>query len=261
MTNSPLAHIDPEAKIGKNVTIHAFSYIDKNVEIGDNCVIMPYASILSGTRMGSGNKVHQGAILGATPQDFKFKGDDTILEIGNNNIIREQVIINRATFPDGKTIIGNGNFLLQSVNIMHDAHIGNDCIIGNGSRVGGNCIIDDKAILGSSVILKQGCRVGSWTLLRDGCRANKNVPPYIIAAHNPISFFSINSILLSKCGNVTEEIIDDIARAYRLIYQSGVSLENALQEIKEQVKIGSEIKYLLDFIGDSTNGIMGITVL
>lgn len=107
---SPLAYIDPEAKIGTNVTVHPFAYIDKNVEIGDNCTIMPYASILSGTRMGAGNTIYQGAIIGATPQDFKFKGEDTLLKIGNQNTIREKVIINRGTAQSDSTIIGDGNF-------------------------------------------------------------------------------------------------------------------------------------------------------
>ena len=117
---SPLAHVDPSAKIGKNVTVYPFAYIDKNVEIGDNCTIMPYASVLDGTRMGTGNTVYQSAILGAAPQDFKFKGEDTILVIGNDNTIREKAIVNRATYPDGVTSIGDGNFLLEGVHVAHD---------------------------------------------------------------------------------------------------------------------------------------------
>ena len=118
---SPLAHVDPSAKIGKNVTVYPFAYIDKNVEIGDNCTIMPYASVLDGTRMGTGNTVYQSAILGAAPQDFKFKGEDTILVIGNDNTIREKAIVNRATYPDGVTSIGDGNFLLEGVHVAHDS--------------------------------------------------------------------------------------------------------------------------------------------
>ena len=112
---SPLAYVDKEARIGANVTIHPFAYIDKNVEIGDNCTIMPYASILSGTRMGTDNIIYQGAIIGATPQDFKFKGEDTLLKIGNHNTIREKVILNRGTNTTDCTIIGDGNFLLEGV--------------------------------------------------------------------------------------------------------------------------------------------------
>lgn len=256
---SPLAYIDPDAKIGTNVEIHPFAYIDKNTVIGDNCIIKPYASVLSGTRMGTGNIVYQAAIVGAAPQDFKFRGEDSILEIGNNNTIREKVIINRATHADGKTVIGNGNYLLEGVHVAHDTRIGNDCILGNGAKTMGECVIDDTAILGSGVILKHGCRVGSWALLRDGTRANKNVPPYIIAAHNPITYYGINATLLSESGHFPEETIDNIAKAYRQIYQSGTSLENALQRIPETVPMSPEIQYILDFIKDS-KGIIGITV-
>lgn len=257
---SPLAYIDSDAKIGKGVTIHPFAYIDKNVEIGDNCTIMPYASVLDGTRMGAGNIVYQGAIVGATPQDFKFKGDDTLLIIGDNNTIREKAIINRATNKGDRTIIGNGNFLLEGVHIAHDTNIGNGCILGNGTKTAGNCIIDDNAILGSGVILKHGCHVGSWALLRDGCRANKDVPPYIVAAHNPISYYGINAILMTKAGGFKDEVVDNIAKAYRQIYQCGTSLENALIRIKEVIPESPELNYLIGFIQHSNKGIIGISV-
>lgn len=127
---SPLAYVDKEAKIGENVTVHPFAYIEKNVEIGDNCTIMPYASILSGTRMGKDNTVYHGAIVGATPQDFKFKGEDTLLLIGDGNTIREKVIINRGTDTTDSTIVGNGNYLLEGVHLAHDTHVGNYCVLG-----------------------------------------------------------------------------------------------------------------------------------
>lgn len=252
---SPLVYIDPEAKIGKNVTIHPFAYIDKNVEIGDNCVIMPYASVLSGTRMGTGNTIYQGAIIGATPQDFKFKGEDTMLLIGNNNVIREKVIINRGTDKSDSTIIGDGNFLLEGVHLAHDTHVGNNCVFGNGTKTAGNCIIDDQSIMGSGVIMKHGCHIGSWALLRDGCRVNKDVPPYIITAHNPISYYGINAIIMGR-GGFSAQAVDNVAKAYRLIYQSGTSLENALRRIRADIGLSSEIQYLLDFIEHSEKGII-----
>lgn len=257
---SPLAYVDPEAKIGQNVAIHPFAYIDKNVEIGDNCTIMPYASILSGTRMGTDNTIYQGAIIGATPQDFKFKGEDTLLIIGHKNTIREKVIINRGTNTFDSTIIGNGNFLLEGVHLAHDTHIGDNCVFGNGAKTAGNCIVDNYAILGSGVILKHGCRVGSWTLVRDGCRANKDVPPYIVAAHNPITYYGINAVILTKDGHVTDHVIDNIAKCYRQIYQCGTSLENALRRIREIIPLSPEITYLLDFIERSSKGIIGVNM-
>lgn len=257
---SPLAYIDTEAKLGKNVTVHPFAYIDKNVEIGDNCTIMPYVSILSGTRMGVGNIVYQGAIIGATPQDFKFKGEDTLLKIGNHNTIREKVIINRGTNTTDCTVVGNGNFLLEGVHLAHDTHLGNNCVLGNGAKTTGNCVIDDCAILGNDVILKHGCHVGSWALLKDGCRANKDVPPFIVAAHNPITYYGINAVILSKEKQLSETIIDDIAKAYRQIYQCSTSLENAIHRIKEIIPLNPEISYLIEFIENSKKGIIGVNM-
>lgn len=257
---SPSAYVDKDAKVGKNVTIHPFAYIEKNVEIGDNCTIMPYASILSGTRMGTDNTVYHGAIIGATPQDFKFKGEDTLLLIGNGNTIREKVIINRGTNTTDSTIIGDGNYLLEGVHLAHDTHVGNHCVFGNGAKTAGNCIIDDMAILGSGVILKHGCRVGSWALIKDGGRAGKDVPPYIVAAHNPITYYGINAVIMAKEGHFREGVIDDIAKAYRQIYQCGTSLENALHRIREIIPDGPEIQYLLDFIGHTQRGIIGVSI-
>lgn len=256
---SPLASIDPKAKIGNNVTVQPFAYIEGDVEIGDNCVIMPYASILDGTRMGNNNKVYHGAIIGATPQDFKFKGEDTLLRIGNNNVIREKVIVNRGTHPTDCTIIGDGNFLLEGVHLAHDTHLGNNCVLGNGAKTAGNCVIEDCAILGSGVIVKHGCRVGTWSFIKDGCRANKDVPPFIVAAHNPISYYGINATILRKEDAMNEDIIDDIAKAYRQVYQCGTSLENALMRVRETIAIGTEIRLILEFIESSTKGIIGTT--
>ena len=257
---SPLAYVDPKAQIGQNVTIHPFACIDSDVVIGDNCTIMPYASVLRGTRMGVNNIVYQGAILGATPQDFKFKGDDTLLIIGDNNVFREKVIVNRATYAGDKTVIGNGNFLLEGVHLAHDTQVGNNCVFGNGAKTAGNCRIDDCAIVGSGVIIKHGCRIGTWSLLKDGCRADKDVPPYMVAAHNPINYYGVNAVILAKEGHVSEEIIDDIAKAYRQIYQCNTSLQNALARIRSTVPDSLQIQTILDFIEHSEQGIIGVTM-
>jgi len=145
---SPLAYVDASAKLGANVTVHPFAYIDKNVEIGDDCEIMPHVSIMSGTRMGKRNRIFNGAVIAAEPQDFNYKGDDTIVEIGDDNVIRENVVINRATNSGGKTIIGNGNFLHEGVHVSHDTHIGNHSVFGYGSKISGNCMIEDYVIFG-----------------------------------------------------------------------------------------------------------------
>ena len=124
---SPFAYVDPSAKIGNNVTVHPFAYIDKNVEIGDDNEIMPYASLMSGTRMGNGNKVYQGAVVAAVPQDFAYKGEDTIARVGNNNVIRENAVIIRGTHADHETSIGDGNFIMTGARLSHDVTVGNKC--------------------------------------------------------------------------------------------------------------------------------------
>ena len=144
---SKLAHVDPSAKLGENVTVHAFAYIDANVEIGDNCEIMPYASVIRGTRMGSGNKVYQGAIIGADPQDFRWKGEETYCYIGNDNVIREHVIINRGIASEGGTRVGDGCFIMAESHIGHDTHIIGKCVLGNGVTIAGNAVIDEGTIL------------------------------------------------------------------------------------------------------------------
>lgn len=252
---SPLAYIDSSAKIGKNVTIHPFAYIDKNVEIGDDCVIMPHASVMSGTRMGCGNRVFNGAVIGAEPQDFDYKGGDTIVEIGDNNIIRENVVINRATFPEGRTVIGNGNFLHEGVHVSHDTHISNHSVFGYGTKISGNCWMEDYVIFGGNVLISQGCRIGTWSMVQTGCRFKKDIPPYIVAAKEPTTYYGVNSFIMGHEG-FNEKILKHIGHAYRIIYQGNSSITDALLMIKNQVPMSDEIQHIIDFVKQSELGII-----
>ena len=237
---SPLAYVDPSAKIGNNVTVHPFAYIDKNVEIGDDNEIMPYASLMSGTRMGNGNKVYQGAVVAAVPQDFAYKGEDTIARVGNNNVIRENAVIIRGTHADHETSIGDGNFIMTGARLSHDVTVGNKCIIGNGSQVSGCCTIYDYSILTSNVF---------------GCRFVRDIPPYIVAAHEPIEFYSINTIVLERFG-FSETLIKHIAQAYRILYKANTSQHDALIRIREQVPHSKEIDNIIQFVESSKLGII-----
>ena len=193
---SPLAYVDSAAKIGKNVTIQPFAFIEGNVEIGDDCIIMSGAKILHGTRMGKGNKVHHNAVLGAEPQDFHYTGENSMLIIGDNNDIRENVVVSRATHAGSATRIGNENYLMDGVHLCHDVQIGNHCVLGIKTTVAGECQIDDCTILSSNVILHQYCHIGSWVLIQAGCRISKDVPPYIIMNGNPAEYHGINAAVL-----------------------------------------------------------------
>lgn len=246
---SPLAHVDPSAKIGENVTIHPFAFIDANVEIGDGCEIMSYTSVIRGTRMGKNNKVYQGSIIGADPQDFRWKGEESFCFIGDNNVIREHVIINRGISSERGTRIGNDSFIMAKTHIGHDTNIKGKCVIGNGVTIAGDAEVGECTILSSGVILHENSKVGSWVLIKGGCRISGNVPPYIIVAHNPVAYFGVNAVILRKHG-FTEEQIDDVAKAYRHVYQTGTSVFNALKRIEADVEEGDVRANIVNFIRD-----------
>lgn len=252
---SPLAYIHPEAKIGENVEIGPFVYIDKNVVIGDNNTIMPNANILYGARIGNNNRIFPGAVIGAIPQDLKFKGEETTAEIGDNNTIRENVTINRGTAAKGKTVVGNNNLLMEGVHVAHDAIIGNGCIIGNSTKFAGETIIDDYSIISANVLMHQFCRVGGYGMLQGGSRFSKDIPPFIIAGREPIAYCGINIVGLRRRG-FSNELIENIHNAYRIIYNSGKNTAEALEQVKQEVHMSPEIEYIISFIENSKRGII-----
>ncbi len=254
---SPLAYVDPNAKIGANVTIHPFAYIDANVEIGDGCEIMSYTSILKGTRMGKNNKVYQNSIIGADPQDFRWHGEETYCYIGDNNVIREHVIINRGIRTEGGTRIGDDSFIMAETHIGHDSHIKGRSVIGNGVTIAGDAEVGECSILSSGVILHENSNVGQWCLIKGGCRISGNVPPFVIMAHNPAVYFGVNAVILRKHG-YTEEQIDDIAKAYRHIYQSGTSVFNALKRIEADLDESEIRDVIVGFVRDRNLKIVAI---
>ena len=242
---SPLAFVDPAAKLGKNVTVQPFAYIEGDVEIGDDCIIMSGARILDGTRLGQKNKVHHGAVLGTTPQDFHYTGEKSLLIIGDQNDIRENVVVSRATHEGDATRIGNENFLMDGVHLCHDVQVGNHCVLGLKTIVAGDCRINDFTILSSNVILQQQCHIQS------GCRIAKDVPPYVIMNGNPAGYHGINAVVLQHKHQVTDRILRHIVNAYRLIYQGNFSIQDALQKIEDQVPMSDEIHNILNFVRES----------
>lgn len=253
---SPLAYVDPAAKIGSNVEIGPFAYIEAGVSIGDGCVINPHASILKGTTMGKGNIVYQNAVIGATPQDFHYQeGSPTQVVIGNDNRIRENVVIAGSTYPDKATVIGNGNFLMDRAHICHDVHIFNQCIVGIGACIAGECELHDGSIQSNGVVVQQHVRVGRFSLIQSGCRVQKDVPPYVILGGNPASYHGINTVVL-KHLNISDRILRHIANTYRIIYTGNFSLQDAVIKIPEQIPMSDEIQKILDFIKEAKNGIV-----
>lgn len=250
---SPLAYIHPEAIIGENCEIGPFCYIDKGVVIGDNNTLMNSVTMLYGTRVGEGNIFFPGAVIGAIPQDLKFKGEDTTAEIGNNNKIRENVTINRGTAAKGKTIVGNNNLLMEGMHVAHDAHVGNGCIIGNSTKLAGETVIDDNAILSAGVLMHQFCRVGSYTMVGGGTRFSQNILPFSLVARDPAAFCGLNTVGLRRRG-FDRDLINNIHQAYQIILQGTGKLNDLLNRVKEEIPDSPEIQYILDFINESTRG-------
>ncbi len=252
---SPLAYIHPEAVIGDNCEIGPFCYIDKNVVVGSGNTLMNSVTVLSGSRIGTGNTIFPGAVIGAIPQDLKFKGEETTAEVGDNNIIRENVTINRGTAAKGKTVVGNNNLLMEGMHVAHDVLIGNGCIIGNSTKIAGEVVIDDCAILSANVLVHQFCHIGSYVMVGGGTRTSQDVPPFTIAAREPVAYCGLNLVGLRRRG-FKPETIEAIHNAYRIIYQNGNLLSERLDQVRSTVPAIPEVQYILDFVGNSARGII-----
>ena len=254
-TISPLAFVHPEAVIGENCEIGPFCYIDKNVVIGDNNRLMNSVTILYGTRMGNGNVLFPGAVVGAIPQDLKFKGEETTAEIGDNNTIRENVTINRGTAAKGKTVVGSNNLLMEGMHVAHDVLLGNGCIIGNSTKLAGEVVVDDFAIISASVLVHQFCHIGSYVMVGGGTRTGQDIPPFTMAAREPVAYCGLNLVGLRRRG-FSRELIENIHNAYRILYQRGKLREECLAQIESEVPMSKEIEYIIDFVKSSTRGII-----
>ncbi|MDE6295010.1 MAG: acyl-ACP--UDP-N-acetylglucosamine O-acyltransferase [Muribaculaceae bacterium] len=244
---SNLAYVDADAILGENVTIEAFAYIDRNVVIGNNCVIRANAIIRSGARIGNNNIIYEGCIISAEPQDFRWSGEDSLVVIGDNNKIREHVIINRSIHPGGETRIGNNSYILAQSHIGHDSIIGDYCVLGNAVKIAGDVKIGNYSIFSSNSLVHEGCDVGDWVLVKGGCRVNNNVPPYVIMAHNPIEYAGVNAFVMAK-GGFSDDVIDEVAKAYRHIYGSNTSTFNGVRRIEIDIEEIPEKGKIVKFI-------------
>lgn len=229
--------MSPKAQIGKNVTIDAFAYIDDNVIIGDNCHVFP------------------SAVIGAVPQDLKYKGEETWTIIGDNCVLREFVTVHRGTASKGKTVIGNNNLIMAYCHVAHDCVLHNNIIMSNATQLAGEVEVDDFAIIGGGTLVHQFSHIGSHVMIQGGSKINKDIPPYIIAAREPIAYCGINSVGLNRRG-FTPEQIHTIQEAYRLIYQGGMIVSQALDTIEATMPQTPERDAILHFIRNSERGIV-----
>ena len=249
-----MAFVHPDAKLGDNNIIGPFCYIDADVVIGDSNVMQNSVTLNQGTRMGSGNEIFPGTSISTKPQDLKYRGETTTCQIGDNNSIRENVTISRGTASKGTTIVGSNNLLMENMHIAHDCIIGNNCIIGNSTKFAGEVVVDDCAIISAEVLFHQFCHIGGYVMVQGGSRSSQDIPPYVICGKEPIKCAGLNLVGLRRRGYSNEQI-ETIREAYRLLYSKGV-LKDGIEEIKANLPITPEVKYIIEFVETSQRGII-----
>ncbi len=252
---SKLAFIHPDARIGNNVTIDPFAYIAGNVIIGDGAWIGPSASIMDGARIGRNCRIFPSAVVSGIPQDLKFKGEETTAELGDNTTVREGATVNRGTAAVGKTIIGKNCLLMACSHVGHDCQIGDNCIIGNGSGLAGEVKVDDWTILSGGTLVHQFTRIGAHVMVGGGSKIRIDVPPFIKADREPLSFMGLNTVGLTRRG-FEKERIDVIHNIYRALYQNNMNLSQALEHVEREFKPSPDRDYIIDFIRKSERGVI-----
>jgi UDP-N-acetylglucosamine acyltransferase len=255
MMISPLSNIHPEAKLGKDVKVDAFTTIEGDVVIGDGTWVGPNVTIFNGARIGKNCRIFPGAVISAIPQDLKYKGENTIAEIGDNCTIREMVTVNKGTLALGKTVLGKNCLLMAYVHVAHDCLVGDHVILANSVNLAGHVTIEEYAILEGYVGVSQFIRIGAHSFIAGQTGVRKNVPPYTKAAREPLSFVGVNSVGLKRRGfdNGTINFIQDI---YRILYTKGHSTRNAIDIIEKEIPATGVKDQIIEFIRTSDKGIM-----
>ena len=253
--NQPLAYIHPEAKIAQNVVVEPFTTIDKDVEIGEGTWIGPNVTIMSGARIGKNCKVFPGAVIAAIPQDLKFAGEKSSVYIGDNTVIRECVTVNRGTVDRLKTVVGSNCLLMAYMHVAHDCIIGNHCVLANGVQLAGHVEIGDHAIIGGTSAVHQFVKVGQHAMVSGGSLVRKDVPPFVKAGREPLTYAGINSIGLRRRG-YSDQKISEIQQLYRLLFLGGMNNNDALDKIELELAPSPERDEVVNFVRNSGRGVI-----
>ena len=251
----PLAYVHPAAKIASNVVIDPFVTIDQNVEIGEGTRIGSNVTILEGARIGKNCTICSGAVISGVPQDLKFRGEDSVAIIGDNTTIRECVTINRGTASKGKTVVGSNCLIMAYCHVAHDCVIGDNVIMSNATQVAGEVVIDNFAVIGGGALIHQFTHIGQHVMVQGGALVNKDIPPYVRAGRDPISYAGINSIGLRR-RNFTNEQIREIQEIYRYLYLSGLNNSDAVERIEAELPASKERDEIILFVRNSKRGII-----
>ena len=251
----PHTYIHPNARLAENVKVDPFTVIHQDVEIGAGTWIGSNVTIMDGVKIGTNCRIFPGAVIGAVPQDLKYKGEHTFVEIGNNTTIREFVTIHRATSDRWKTTVGNNCLIMAYSHIAHDCTVGNNCIMSNNSQMAGHVIMADFAWIAGFSAVHQFVKIGQSAFIAGGSLVRKDVPPYIKAVRNPLSYGGVNSVGLKRRGFSIEKI-NQILDIYRIIYNKGLNTSKALEFIEEEMAASDERDEIISFIRESERGII-----
>jgi UDP-N-acetylglucosamine acyltransferase len=251
----PTALVHDGAEVGSDVEIGPFAIVGENCRIGDGCVIAARATLERNVILGAGVKVGIGTVLGGDPQDLKFKGEMTTVEIGEGTTIREYTTINRGTTQSYKTTVGKGCFIMSYVHLAHDCHIGDGVILVNSVQLAGHVTVGDKAIIAGQSAAHQFVKIGQYSFVGGCSRISQDVPPYIKAVGNPIKLYGLNSVGLQR-NNFPEEVVRELKRAYRLFFRSELNVSQAKERAAAELKPFAEVQELLRFVEESGRGVV-----
>jgi UDP-N-acetylglucosamine acyltransferase len=249
------ALVDPKAHVGNDVSIGPYAIVGPRVTVGDGCTVNAHAVLERNVKLGVGVKLGYGAVIGNDPQDLKYQGEETWVEIGDGTIIREYCTINRGTSATGKTTIGERCFLMSYVHVAHDCIIGHDVIIANSVQMAGHVTIDDRAIISGLVPIHQFVRIGTFAFVGGGSRVNQDVPPYTKAVGNPVHLYGLNSVGLQRAG-FSADVKLSLKRAYRLLFNSDMTVSQGIARARAELPVGPEVEIFLRFIEGSQRGVL-----
>jgi UDP-N-acetylglucosamine acyltransferase len=251
----PSAIISPDAELGAGVSVGAFAIVGDGCAVGDGCTIAPHAVLERNVRLARNVRVGVGSVLGGDPQDLKFKGEETTVEVGEGSVIREYATINRGTSESMKTTVGRGCFIMSYVHLAHDCHIGDGVIISNGSQLAGHVTIEEKAIISGLVGFHQFTQVGRYSFVGGMSRVAKDVPPYVKAVGNPIKLYGLNTVGLERNG-FPEDVVRELKRAYRLFFKSELNVSQARTRADAELRHIPEVAEFLRFFERSDRGVV-----
>lgn len=251
----PSAIIASNAQIGADVEIGAFAMVGEDCIVGDGCVIAPRATLERNVTLGTGVKIGVGSVIGGDPQDLKFQGEHTSVEIGDGTVIREYTTINRGTAESLKTTVGRNCFIMTYVHLAHDCHLGDGVIISNGTQLAGHVTVEDRAIISGLVAVHQFVRIGAYSFIGGCSRVPKDIPPYLKAVGNPVKLYGLNSVGLQR-ANFDTTVLRELKRAYRLFFRSELNVTQALERANQELEMFPEVRHFLSFVDNSGRGVV-----